>query len=425
MSKKLVIILTVFILVTSFSGCGKYEAPISSKTYDIKSFRIEDGKKISIDPIFSKTVFEYENAPEKIIDFVEWKPKPLTAKGELEQFWVEDIEHYHKANSDEWYRWPECTPTPQGWMVSDKGITYCLDTNSLEKKRCNKYPEYWDSGSNYCFGNHSEAYESDNWACWDNESGEILWIRPRVWAILESTSNKLFLSREDEYFITQIEPNDGRRLWGLKYYTKIDSNFDISKPFSSKDYIWTIFKKNYNSNIDQIIGYNFSLNELIRLNLSDIIGTFIYENSLCLIDKKLVIYKFNETTLKIELLWNPETDLYRYISGYNNIDCFVVSDMLYLDNDYHLNILMNLKTRKIFKPYDVNIEMFDNTIFASNNGNLWGIDPETFELTWHLDTIIFGEDFSKDRLYDRLLLVDDRGLIIKDDKKLYGFRPKK
>lgn len=425
MHKKVISILIVFILIGSLSDCGKYDAPISSKTYDIKSFRIEDGKKIPIDPIFSKTVFEYEKEPEDKIDFVEWKPKPLTATGELEISWVKN--NYFDCSDNEILRKNyeyfinfdryHCESKIDGWQIDMfDNETLLLDAFSGGTRQAYDYGDY-DSinGISIDLNLYDKVFR-----CRDRTTKEIFSISDycKEDGIPLLFPNQLFFHNGQQDVMSERSFSDFRKYWSLKYKPNKqneDKSYIVEK---TQDILWFILTY-YSSNKDKnmIIGYDLNKEVAFEFIVSDIMDIFTNQDSLFIIMNNHKVFKLDVESLEFSLFFDLSNFVEKKVeNGYYHTFTFYDLAMIQYKNN---KVLLNLRTKKIFQT-DLLLGIINNNIYLydENNNNIWGINQNTFEKTWHINT----SDYSK---YNKVILVDERGVLIQDKDMLYAFRPKK
>lgn len=426
MHKKIIPLLIVFILIGSFSGCEKYDAPISSKTYDIKSFRIEDGKKIPIDPIFSKTVFEYEKEPEGKIDFVEWKPKPLIAKGELEQFFVEKISKTNESDSIKTVsNFGGACSTPEGWHISNGEDTYLLDPLTGKKEESFGNPWYFDKNSNKCIGRWTKGPLSyHTFACWDRISGHLYWNKATKSPKPIIFDNSLYYY--DDYYrevINKLDLISGTK----KFLLKENKPYTVLNWFcaSTTDNIWfPLSRLNKEPYGKALVKYSISRDEAFITSISDIEDGFVYQDKYYYYNNKLQIYEVDKETMKSSLY----IDMSKYLPNDTPLRESIMhtldGDLLLIIN-YKKHIVVNMKTKKVFDPKGKVEYVFGRNIYFNNYQSDWGVDPEiwsinpeTFEKSWRIKV-------PPNLMLPEVLLIDERGVLVRDEINLYGFRPKK
>lgn len=419
MSRKVIPMFLTLILVVSFYGCGRYDAPKSSKTFDIKSFRIENGKKIRIEPIFSKTVFEYENEPEDKIEFVEWKPKPLLAKGELEQFWVEYFKNYPKASYESTSNiCLRAISTPEGWHVSDGELSYLFNPVDKAKEDYQAFPYIFDMNSNLCIGRYEGNDNNNSFACWDRINGHLKWEKKMEfpWPVIYDNSIYLYYATGIGTFtLGNLNIKDGRSritLKNLKEYT-IHESF----PLLSTNIMW-IRGRYYDKNQvkDSVIKFNIKENIAYLIDTPGIEGDFVYNDTYYYYNNKLEIYEVDPNTMGLNLFFSMFDYLPDKIPLRESILSVVDGDLLGIKN-YKKHIILNMRTKKVFEPED-KIGYNRYFIYLKGYRSAWGIDPVTFEKTWSIKIPSTDRD-------PEVLIIDEMGILIKGDDHLFGFRPKK
>lgn len=415
MHKKVIPILIAFILIGSLSDCGKYDAPISSKTYDIKTFRIEDGKKIPIDPIFSKTVFEYENEPEGEIDFVEWKPKPLTAKGELEQFLIQNInKSYAIDNERKESNFKKSCSTPDGWHISNGDDPYLFDPATGEKQKSFGSPRFFDQNTNLCVGKKdTESNNNHIFACWDRISKHLFWENNAYWPKPVVIDNSLYYhDGMMQMFINMRDLRSGKKIFVLE--DKDHVRISVFFCESTRDNLW--FSFTYISNAEALARYDMKHDEAYIANISGIEGGFVYDDKYFYYNNKLQIYEVDKETMEPSLY----VDMSKYLPNNTPLRESILwtldGDLLAIMN-YKKHIIVNMKTKKVFEPKE-KIHNCDNRIYFQDNFSIWGIDPETLERSWSIR-------IPSTSIMPGVLIIDERGVLDRDEINLYGFRPKK
>lgn len=415
MCKKVLLFLITLILVASFSGCGKYDAPISSKTYDVKSFRIEDGKKIPIDPIFSKTVFEYEDEPENKIDFVEWKPKPLLAKGELEQYLVQNInKSYAIDNESKESSFNKSSSTPDGWHISNGADPYLFDPVTEEKQRTFGNPWFFDQNTNLCVGKKdTESNNNHIFACWDRITKRLFWENNTYWPKPVIIDNSLFYHDSIlQIFISMKDFRSGKKIFNLKQ--KDDVRLYVSFCESTRDNLW--FSFTYVRNTEVLARYDIKYDEAYITNVSGIEGGFVYDDKYFYYNNKLQIFVVDKETMQQSLY----VDMSKYLPNNTPLRESILwtldGDLLAIMN-YKKHIIVNMETKKVFEPKE-RIHNCDNRLYFQDNDSIWGIDHDAFERSWSIR-------IPSTSIMPTVLIIDERGVLVSDEINLYSFRPKK
>lgn len=426
MSRKVIPMFLTLILIVSFCSCGRYDAPKSSKTFDIKSFRIENGKKIPIEPIFSKTVFEYKNEAEDKIEFVEWKPKPLLAKGELEQFFVEET-----SKTTEYYG-TKLVPsingvssTPEGWYISNGEDIYLLDPSNGKKTKHFGDPFFSDQNSNLCVGRLiNDDYSYDSFACWDRIKNHVYWNKKTHFPKPIILDNSLYYS--DGYYreiINKINPTNGLK----EFFLKEKEPYKVNNSWcaSTTDNIWFPCSRLYKEQSkDILIRYDTKNDEAYISEIEGIEDGFTYNDKYYYYNNLLQIFEVDKDSMKSTLHIDMSKYLPDNIPLRESILHTLDGDILLIEN-YKIIIAVNIKTKKVLEPKGNMEFVFGRNIYFQNYHSAWGVDPEiwginsdTFEKSWHIK-------IPPNLILPKVLLIDERGVLVSDQNHIFGFRPKK
>lgn len=411
-------LLTVLILLLGsvYLGCNSnmIPDPLSSKTTDLKTFRFENGKLIEKDPVFQITRFEYEKTEdEKELEFVQWLPEPLTKKNKLTKFWEKNIPKQYDI-----YR----KPMPEGWSLhTHHGLGVVLDTNTGEYLDLLSGGDFFDTKNKLSLGYTMHF----NWyTCFNRVTKEKLWEYDGQGYMYYIINGQIYSSEFTPftYFLKQHSVNNNAPYWSITDKRSGSDKKQFNNIYGSdKGKIIFYFKDGINGEgVYRLCSYAPGSDEIIEYaQLPAKTNIYHYKNHIYYIDKENKMYSINDTTFEKSFVF----DFKEYTTGQNytfeNHDYDEISPLICLKrtND---SLLYNVETKTISKPLPKNIQKYNGNYCHQDLDKMYGIDPITFENSWTIDL----NDLNIEKPFNvELLLIDSRGVLIKNEDMVYGFKP--
>lgn len=410
-SKVSLLAVTILFLMSVFVGCNSIPDPISSKTTDLKTYRFENGKLVEKDPVFQITHYEYEKTEdEKELEFVQWLPEPLTAKTKLTKFWEKNIPKQYDI-----YR----NPIPEGWSLHNHhGLGVVLDTNTGEYLDLFSGGDFFDTKNKLSLGYTMHF----NWyACFNRETKEKMWEYDGPGYMYYVVNNQIFSSEFSpwSYFLKQHSLNNNAPYWTLtsgldkKQFYDLYGSDDGKLIFYYRDEIngeGPYVLCSYEPGSDQIIEF---------AKLPARIPIYHFKNNIYYVDEDRKMYSINDTTFEKSFVF----DFGEYITGQNysfeDHDYDEISPLICLQRTNDC-LLFNVETKTISKPLPKDIKKYNDNYCYQDFDKMYGIDPITFENSWTIDL----NDLNLENPFNiELLLIDSRGVLIKNEDMVYGFKP--
>lgn len=413
--KAVVLVVSILLLGSVFMGCGLNNIPVpkSTKTTDLKTFRFENGKLVEKDPVFQITHYEYEKTEdEKELEFVQWLPEPLTLKAKLTKFWEKSI-----PNESYIYR----NPIPEGWSLhTHQGLKIVLDTNTGEYLDVFSGGFFFDTKNKLSLG-YTKHF--NDYACFNRESKELLWTYPGAGDMYYVIIDRVF-SVESMPVSTVLNQYDIYK--GHIYWSLVDKNGVLIYPIYGlygSDDGKIIFQYRFEENgegLHQLCSYESGSDRIIEYaKLPTGIPIYHYKNNIYYIDGDEKMYAINDTTFEKSFVF----DFKEYTTGqdysFEDHDYDEISPLICLKrtND---NLLFNVETKTISKRLPKNIQKYNGNYCYRDSDKMYGIDPVTFENSWTIDL----NDLNLENPFNvELLLIDSRGVLIKNEDMVYGFKP--
>lgn len=414
--KKLV---SMTLMCLLFLGCSSYYTPIGSKTVDIKSYIFENGKLTEVEPLFEKTIYEYEKTEnEPKIEFGEWKPEPLNHKGSLSKFWDKSFVEYTKKEDmsipkkDFHYY-----SMPDGWKLRYKyEDNYAISTLDGEKEYKSEkvflgYSLY-DSERQYIIG----YLKKEAIALFDKVNSIIVWEHSTD-GHLYTHNNSLFVKYGKEadnnrIKFAKININNGQEEWNIRIkpeYNQYLSEFFLS---NNKYVIFRYYELDLKNHY-----YRFDPEKGEIVEFADARNTFSFhiKNKLYYIGNDLKLYSIDDETAERQFIYDfsgllAGIETQASISEYNPVIKLRTNDGLKL---------FNVETGNLSKSFPKTLDNTEQDYYYQDEKYVYGIDPITFENTWVIDK----KSVSSSPGLFQILLIDSRGVLAMDNEKIFGFRP--
>ncbi|HNY61931.1 MAG TPA: hypothetical protein PL190_07625 [Caldisericia bacterium] len=404
--KKLSCLLIILLMIFS-PGCYSGIDLTRKDVVDVKSYAITPNGLAEADLQFKKII--YTNADKKNSQYNFWESSYIESSVELKEFWRDDIQKYlHKSSGD--FR-GYVKSVPQGWAVYSRGSAeYLLSPKDGRTGSIREMGFYFDVGREIAVG----RVDGENYlGMWENkENGKVLWKfgldkqHTFIW------NNQLFVQEEFGNDITKINLDDGTPAWGI--VCEQDYRGILSGLGGNSKCLWMRyfdFSNGEYAAYTHVYAYDPDKNIVVEVCASkDIFLLGFINGSFCYIDNDLKIYAVNEETFEKKMV----SDLSGIISSTDDITGSGPDDILIIETKDRQEVFHFL-SRKVTSINDPIIAL-ENDHYFDDGKKIIGVDPYTFKHTWSIDKKGIGEDYT-------IMLSDEYGVVLRDDKFVYGFRP--
>jgi len=404
--KNKIIVLLLF-LITFSPGCYSGIDLTRKDVVDVKSYAVTPNGLVEADLQFKKVI--YTNADNKNSQYNFWESSYIKSSVELKEFWRDDIQKYlHKSSGD--FR-GYVKSVPQGWAVYSRGSAeYLLSPKDGRTSSIREMGFYFDAGRGIAVG----RVDGGNYlGMWENkENGKVLWEfgldkqHTFIW------NNQLFVQEEFGNDVTKINLDDGTPAWGIiceQDYRGILSGFG-----GNSKCLWITyfdFSGGEYAAYTHVYAYNPDKNTITEVcKFKNITPLGVVGDSFYYVDDDLKVYTINEETFEKKLV----SDLSGIISSTDDITGSGPDDILVIETKNGQKVFHFL-SRKVTSINDPITEL-KNDYYFDDGKKIIGVDPYTFKHTWSIDKKGIGGDYT-------IMLSDEYGVVLRDDKFVYGFRP--
>lgn len=414
-----VMIVTLFLSITFLNCCGfsiltnGNPQPIETKTIDLKTFKISNGNLEEINSVFRKTSYKYDTSTNNIT-FELWNPKSLDSTGLLKNTFQKDINYYHNPKNDQKYndRYPIINSTPDGWNIWDANREYVLNPETNNEIDTIIGGVFYDAYDGNTIG---RINWSDSFSCWNRTTKRVFWTVPLQHQRLFIQQNRLYNMETLGHDLEKINLNDGTTEWGIDYKNEPGKKATFYEQ-CTKNNIWLSIKSQQSGNYNTTNIYKYDQNNESITVIQDLdnVDLFVSEGQLYFFDQNLKLFKVNEKSFEHEFYF----DLSQYkkskkvepIRNYKTTQNGLL--VIYTSNS---TVLFNIKS-KLLKEEKTKVGVVSNQAYIADEKYIYGIDNATLNKSWSIDKSEIGKDW-------KILLIDERGVLIKDEKYLYAFRP--
>ena len=263
----------------------------------------------------------------------------------------------------------------------------------------------------------------NDYACFNRESKELLWTYSGAGDIYYVVNNGIY-SIENVNINSVLKQHNVYN--GFPQWSLIDKNQVLESqiyPLYGSDHGNLIFyyRNKLNEESPYILcSYKPGSDEIIEYTqLTKGIPIYHYKNNTYYVDEDRKMYSINDTTFEKSSVF----DFRKYITGRNyyfeNHDYDEISPLICL-NRTNDSLLFNVETKTISKPLPKDIKKYNGNYYCRGFDKMYGIDPITFEKSWTIDL----NDLNLEKpSYFEILLIDSRGVLIKNEDLVYGFKP--